>query len=190
MMDYLTDFKLPVELASPVEFMLVGTFGNERGVLVQSIGASVDLIAYTQNETVVYSRPSLFSWLITQTGPIATKVDGGMPHIVSKESDNRATEMSFVWRGERGAQHLDEEFCSQLRSCLTRHSEALFNSLHRGSESGVTWETSEMLALCKEHEESKRRRRLLRRGIFGFTFIAYLVAGSIALLFSYANSIF
>ena len=181
-MDYPSSLRLPVELESPIEFVLVGPFGTERGVLVQSTGATIDLVAHAQKELARKSDWSPFFWLSRRLEPIVVVCSGGQPHLVSREADPRESELTFVWRGEGGAVRLDEEFRSRLQACIVQHSVDLINAIYEGSTSRVTWALAEVVDLCREHEALKHRRRLFRSGVLLLALGVYSVAGLLGLL--------
>ena len=181
-MDFPSSLRLPVELESPIEFVLVGPFGTERGVLVQSTGATVDLVAHAQKELASTSGWSAFSWLSRRLEPIVVVCSGGRPHLVSREADPRASELTLVWRGESGAARLDDEFRSRVQECVAHHSADLIEAIYEGSTSRVTWALAEVIDLCREHETLKHRRRLFRSGVLLLALGVYSVAGLFGLL--------
>lgn len=165
MMDSDFPLRLPVEIQSPIEFVLVGPFGTERGVLVQSSDASIDLVAHAQKERDDEPTPRRISWLSRQARPIVVSSPSVHPDLVSRETDHRQSELTLVWRGESGAIALDRRFRPRIQSCLATHGADLVNALYEGSTSRVIWALAEVVDMCREHEAEKHRRSLIRNGV-------------------------
>ena len=173
---------LPIQLDSPIEFVLIGPFGSERGVLVQSTGATIDLVAHAQRKYVDKHRSRAIPWLYSKSQPFVITSPGVPPDVVSRDADSRSSELTFVWRGAGGAPNLDERFGHELQGCLSNHSIDIINALYEGSTSRVTWALAEVVYLCRQHEALKHRRRLIRSGVFWLAISAYAAAGVAALL--------
>ena len=181
-MSSLSPLTLPIQLDSPIEFVLIGPFGSERGVLVQSTGATIDLVAHAQRKYVDKRHSRAIPWLNPKSHPLVITSPGVPPDVVSREADSRPSELTFVWRGAGGAPNLEERFGHELQECLANHSADLINALYVGSTSRVTWALAEVVELCRRHESLKQRRRLIRSGVLWLAVAVYAVAGVAALL--------
>ena len=184
-MNDITSFKLPVELRTSIEFVLIGSFGAERGVLAQSIGASVDLVAFAQKESYEEARRGIFAPFESQLKRFVARSSNGRPHIVSKESDARKSDLVLVWRGQSDVTSMDEEFKPKIEICLEKHSTDLFDALYEASTNGVIWSLAEVIDLCQQHEETKRRRRFILIRTIRFSILAYVFIGVLSSLFYY-----
>ena len=173
---------LPIQLDSPIEFVLIGPFGSERGVLVQSTGATIDLVAHAQRKYIDEHRSRAIPWLNPKSQPLVITSPGVPPDVVSRKADSRPSELTFVWRGVGGAPNLDERFGHELQGCLANHSIDLINALYEGSTSRVTWALAEVVELCRRHETLKHRRRLIHSSVLWLAIAVYAVAGVAVLL--------
>ena len=180
-MDYPIHLKLPIELESPIEFILVGPFGTERGVLVQSTDAKVDLVAHAQKEQFEALGRSGITWWKQNSTPAVISCPGIYPDYVSKEFDGRPSELTLVWRSEGGQRSLDEPFRVDVQSCLSNHSADLIQALFDGSRSRVIWAVAEVVELCRAQEALIQRKRLMRSGVLWLAVAAYFAAGLVAL---------
>lgn len=174
--------KIPFELDSPVEFVLVGVVRNRRAVVAKSKGAQIDLVAYAQKEYAHNGESShplrLFPFPIrAQLKPIS--VDSQPTNFYSNHVyDERASEWTFVWRGAAYSRH-EEEIMKEFQLRITD----IVRAFDDNSISHLEWAISPIIDLCNRATSYTKRKRLSFIYAFWFTSIIYL-AGMTAYFFS------
>lgn len=171
-------FHLPIELGSPVEFILAGSFGTEYGVLVQSFGAKIDLIARARRSDKDELDVSIPFWILKRRRLIRVKSISGKPHVNSGETDSRFSELVFVWRCNYGHSRFDKLIEIELTECLSIHGDDIVEALYEGSQSKIAWAIAEVIDVCIRFEKRMKLRWFKMRVLLSIITLLYVLIGS------------
>lgn len=167
----------PIEIDSPLEFILVSSAGRRRRVVVKSKGAGLDLIAHAKRAGVPNKKyrslfPSFFPFLApTDLEPIvidSTPVD---PISTGNSEDDRPSSFTFVWRGSR-----NQRFDTRIVDEFERRVPDLVEALAEDAPWQVEWILSELIDGCHRSIKATTRRLRLYVYTFWFTLVAYGLA--------------
>lgn len=171
---------LPIEFDSTVEFVLVGRMGEERGVLAQSKGASLDLVAYAQEQNAPPDLSPLASPVFVSPIPMAVNsppvaADPSHPH-----ADSRSWLLTFVWRAPGSSR--DQAARAELEESLARHVPDIVDAINAASTSRLATAIADLVRICSVHRSraTERRRRMLT--VLAFYLIAVAGAVTVAML--------
>ena len=167
----------PIELDSPLEFILVSNLGRLRRVVVKSKGAGLDLIAHAQKAEVLNEKhrslfPSFFPFLVpTDLEPIVIDSSPVGPISVDNGEDERPSSLTFVWRGSR-----NQRFDTRISDEFERRVPDLANAIADGVSWQVEWILCELIDQCHRSMKATRRRLLLYVYTFWFILVSYGLA--------------
>ena len=165
----------PIEFNSPIEFVLVGQFGRERGVLVQSKDAKLDLVAYAQSpRPLMAERPSILT-VFLESQPMAINSPPVAIPPSSQEADHRSWALTFVWRATGHRQ--DNSIRELLEESLGKHMPDLEDAIATGSASRIGPAIAELVGICAAH-----RRRVIRRRRWTLVGLAVYLAAFIGFM--------
>lgn len=169
---------LPIEFNSTVEFVLVGRIGNERGVLAQSKGANLDLVAYAQEQETPSYLTLLASPIFVSSIPMAVHSPPVSADSSSSHADSRSWLLTFVWRapGSRRNEVAKEE----LQESLANHVRDIVDAINAASPSILASAISDLVRICSIHRGRVVHRR--RRMLTVLTFYLIALAGAIVVL--------
>ena len=171
---------LPFEFNSPVEFVLVGQLGSERGVLAQSKDAKLDLVAFAQVPGRQLSGRRSILPVFLEPQPMAVSSPPVESEPVSPRSDRRAWALTFVWRATGSAQ--DVRLRELLEYSLAKHSPDIVDAINSGSASRIGFALGEPVGICSAHERRVLRRRRLALAILGLYLSMLLAALAVLML--------
>ena len=173
----------PLELDSPLEFILVSNVGRHRRVVVKSRGAGLDLIAHAQKAEVsknVYRSifPSFFPFLVpTDLEPIVIDSSPIDPIYAKDKEDKRPSSLTFVWRGTP-----NRRFDDTIEAEFERRVSDLASALADDASWQVEWILADLIDQCHRSTRAARRRSFLYVYSFWFVLISYVLA-AIAIFF-------
>lgn len=151
----------PLELDSPVEFILVGVEGKRRAIVAKSTGAKLDLAAYAQHQHnddppyLLRSSPFLFPFPISiELRPLS--VDSQPTEFENNSKyDGRASELTLVWRGlsnNRGLILVEREFSMRAWE--------IASALDSQSKSNLEWVLAPIIDRCNIMINYAKAKRL------------------------------
>ena len=168
----------PIEILSPVEFILVGTHSNRRAVLVKSVDSKIDLMAYAarkwRKETVSKYVPFI-SFIPLPAGlkssPLAVDTQPVSDLLRDSPLSSRISEYTLVWRGASS-----ERMIKRIGQELSLHVYDLQNGLENYSRQNVEWSLASTIDLCNSATLEIERRRVSRLASFWFFLAIYMIA--------------
>jgi hypothetical protein len=85
-------------LDSPIEFVLIGTYLNERVIIARSTNYEIDLLSELSDKTD-YDNKSIFLKLMSFNIDSTFKISNISSELVRKSGMDRMDNLKFVWRG-------------------------------------------------------------------------------------------